>query len=92
MCTMEWKEVEPEQEEWEKQIDIIAYYGSYTIASIVYCGEDIGWQSVIDGKMDFMMAKTEEEAKVEMIEVLDSHFEGEINYYNELRESLSELN
>ncbi len=92
MCTMEWKEVEPQQNDWEKQIDIVAYYGSDTIASIVYCGKELGWQSVINGKMDFMMANTEEEAKEEMIDVLDSHFEGEINYYKELRESLNELN
>lgn len=38
MCTMEWKAVEPEQKDWEKQINIVAYYGSVTIGSIVYCG------------------------------------------------------
>ena len=92
MCTLEWKEVEPQQDDWEKQIDIVAYYGSHTIASIVYCGKDIGWQSVIDGSMEFMMAETEEEARIEVINALDSHCEGEINYYKELRESLSELN
>lgn len=48
MCTMKWKEVVPEQDDWEKQIDIVAYYGSITVGSIVYCGEEIGWQSVID--------------------------------------------
>ena len=42
MCVMEWKEVDPEQEDWEKQIDIVAYYGSITIGSIVYCGGEIG--------------------------------------------------
>ena len=44
MCTIEWKEVEPEQQDWERQIDIVAYYGSVTIGSIVYCGEKIGWR------------------------------------------------
>lgn len=68
MCTMEWKEVEPEQSDWEKQVNIVAYYGSVTIGSIVYCGDEIGWQSVIDGRMDFMQAKSLEDAKREMID------------------------
>lgn len=89
---MEWKEVEPEQENWERQIDIVAYYGSVTIGSIVYCGKEIGWQSVIDGHMDFMEAESLEDAKREMIDVLDNHFTDQINYYEELQESLSELN
>lgn len=25
MCTMKWKEVVPEQDDWGKQIDIVAY-------------------------------------------------------------------
>lgn len=92
MCTMEWKEVEPEQEDWKIQIDIVAYYGSITVGSIVYCGEEIGWQSVIDGHMDFMLAKSLEDAKREMIDVLDNHFTDQINYYKELQDSISELN
>ena len=92
MCTMEWKEVEPEQSDWEKQVNIIAYYGSVTIGSIVYCGDEIGWQSVIDGRMDFMQAKSLEDAKREMIDILDNHCTDQINYYEELRESIEELN
>lgn len=92
MCTMEWKEVEPEQKDWKRQINIVAYYGSVTIGSIVYCGEDIGWYSVIDGRMDFMLSESLEEAKQEMIDVLENHCTDEINYYQELQESLSELN
>ena len=53
MTELEWKEVEPEQEDWKKQIDVVAQYGALVIGSIVYCGEEIGWQSVIDGHMDF---------------------------------------
>lgn len=34
MCTMKWKEVAPEQDDWEKQIDIVAYYGSITVGSM----------------------------------------------------------
>lgn len=92
MCTMKWKEVAPEQEDWEKQIDIVAYYGSITIGSIVYCGGEIGWQSVIDGRMAFMQAESLEDAKKEMIDILDEHFTDQINYYEELQKSLDELN
>lgn len=91
MCTMEWKEVEPEQKDWEKQIDLVAYYGSVTIGSIIYCGEEIGWQSVIDGHMDFMEAESLEDAKEEMIDILRNHCTDQINYYKELQESLGEL-
>ena len=92
MTDLEWKEVKPQQTDWERQIDIVGYYGDVVIASLVYYGEEIGWQSVIAGEMNFLNADTEEEAKSEMIDALDSHFEGEINYYSELRESLCELN
>jgi hypothetical protein len=88
----QWKEVEPEQSDWEKQVNIVAYYGSVTIGSIVYCGDEIGWQSVIDGRMDFMQAKSLEDAKREMIDILDNHCTDQINYYEELRESIEELN
>lgn len=92
MCTMEWKEVEPEQKDWERQIDVVAYYGSLTIGSIVYCGEEIGWQSVIDGRMDFMQAESLEDAKEEMIYILENHCIDQLNYYKELQESLDKLN
>lgn len=91
MTELEWKEVESEQEDWKKQIDVIAYYGSVAIGSIVYCGEEIGWQSVIDGHMDFLQAESLEDAKEEMIDVLDNHCTDQINYYKELQESLGEL-
>lgn len=88
---MEWKEVEPEQNDWEKQYDVVAYYGDVTIGSIVYCGEEIGWQSVIDGNMYFMQSESLEDAKKEMIDILDNHCTDQINYYKELQESLDEL-
>lgn len=91
MCTIKWKEVDPEQEGWEKQIDIVAYYGSITIGSIVYCGGEIGWQSVIDGSMAFMQAESLEDAKKEMIDILNEHFTDQINYYHDLQDSLEEL-
>nr|DAD71414.1 MAG TPA: hypothetical protein [Siphoviridae sp. ctbQZ1] len=92
MCTMKWKEVVPEQDDWEKQIDIVAYYGSITVGSIVYCGEEIGWQSVIDGHMNFMQAESLEDAKREMIDILEEHCTDQINYYKELQGYLEELN
>lgn len=92
MTKLEWKEVEPEQDDWEKQIDIVAYYGSITVGSIVYCGKKIGWQSVINGHMNFMQAESLEDAKKEMIDILVEHFTDQINYYHDLQDSLEELN
>lgn len=91
MTELEWKEAEPVQEDWKKQIDVVAYYGSVTIGSIVYCGEEIGWQSVIDGHMDFLQAESLKDAKREMIDVLENYFTDQINYYKELQESLEQL-
>ena len=88
---MEWKEVEPEQNDWQKQYDVVDYYGDVTIGSIVYCVEEVGWQSVIDGNMYFMEAASLETAKEEMIDRLDNYFTDQINYYKELQESLDEL-
>lgn len=92
MTTMEWKEVEPEQKDWERQIDVVAYYGSYTIGSIAYCGAEFGWIFTIGKRQDSLLAENEEEAKKEFVCILDEHFQGEINYYSELKESLSDLN
>ena len=92
IASMKWKEVDPEQEDWEKQIDIVAYYGSITVGSIVYCGEEIGWQSVIDGHMNFMQAESLEDAKREMIDILEEHCTDQINYYKDLQGHLEELN
>lgn len=92
MATMEWKEVTPEQSDWKRQINIVEYYSGQTIASIILYDDERNWHCVIDGYIDFLSADTEEEAKKEMIEELDSHFESEIDYYEELRNSLSELN
>lgn len=93
MTTMEWKEVYPEQSGWKKQIDIdvMAYYGSQKIGSIILCDDERSWHCVIDGNIDFLVAETEDEAKEEMIQRLDEHFTDEINYYQELRESLGKL-
>lgn len=86
---MEWKKVNPEQADWERQINVMAYYGDYKIASIIF--SDGEWSCVIDGSIESLAADTEAEAKKEMIERLDNHFVDEINYYQELRDSLDEL-
>lgn len=91
MTTMEWRDVHPEQSDWNRQIDIVAYYGSQNIGSIIQCDDKRGWCCIIDGSIDFLNAETEEEAKKEMIERLEEYFEDEINYYRELIESLGEL-
>lgn len=91
MPTMEWREVHTEQSDWKRQIDIVAYYGSQTIGSIILRDGERSWDCVIDGNIEFLDAETEEEAKKEMIERLEEHFENEINYYRELIESLDEL-
>lgn len=86
---MEWKEVNPEQSDWTRQIDIMAYYGSQKIGSIVFC--DGSWEYVIDGAVYPLEADTENEAKKEMIEQLDEYFVEKIDLYSELRKSLEEL-
>ena len=68
---MEWEDVTPEQEDWLKQLNITAYYGNKVVGSIVFCGDEVGWQSVIDGSVDFMDAETEEQAKEEMLSELN---------------------
>lgn len=89
MTLMEWKEVKPEQFDWKKQIDVMAYYGSHKIGSIVLC--DNGWNYVVDDSMGFLEAKTEDDAKKEMIEWLCEYFEREIDYYRELIVGLEKL-
>jgi hypothetical protein len=88
---MEYQVVTPEQDNWEKQINITAYYGNVLVGSIVFYGDEIGWQSVIDGSMDYLEAETEEEAKQEMKDKLQMHFESQISYYKELEEMLEEI-
>lgn len=88
---MEYEKVTPEQHDWQIQINVTAYYGQHTIGAIVYLGKDRGWECIIGGKLDYMEAETEEEAKIEMISKLESYFESEINYYRELTEMLKDF-
>lgn len=90
---MEWRKRKfTDQEDWEIQYDVVAYYGSHKIGSLVYSTE-YGWQSVINGTVeDLYEAETEEEAKNEFKERLENFLEGEIDYYRELCGMLDELN
>lgn len=91
MTELEWKEVEPEQKDLDRQINMIAYYGDLVIGSIVHCEEEIGWQSVIDGHMDFLPAESLEDAKKEMIDILEEHCTDQINYYKDLQERMQTM-
>lgn len=90
---MEWRKISfTDQEDWEMQYDVVAYYGSHKLGSLVYSSE-YGWQSVINGTVeDLYNSKTEEEAKMEFKERLENFLEGEIDYYRELSSMLDDLN
>ena len=85
---MEWIDVSPGQEDWVKQIDIMAYYGNLKVGSLVLHEEDY-WLDVIDGHETDLDARSPEEAKEEMKEVLEQHFDEQINYYEELGKMLT---
>lgn len=92
MADLEWKEVEPESASSEKRIDLTAFYGEMTLASLLYQGEEIGWISLINQREEFLDAETEEDAKSELLEALISHYEDEINDDKSMLESLREFN
>lgn len=90
---MEWRKISfTEQEDWEIQYNVLAYYGSHKLGSLVYSTK-YGWQSVINGTVeDLYDSKTEEEAKKKFKERLENFLEGEIDYYRELSSMLDDLN
>lgn len=92
MHDLEWKEVEPNSRAIEKQVNLTAFYGEMVVGTIVYCGIDLGWQSVINGSEEFLEAETEDAAKAELLESLISHYEGEIEDGKAMLESLKEFN
>ncbi len=47
---------------------------------------------MIDGRMNFMQAESLEDAKREMIDILDEYCTDQINYYKDLQGHLEELN
>lgn len=89
---MEWRKIlYKDQEDWEIQYDVMAYYGSKKIGSLVYSTE-YGWQSIINGTVECLYnSNTEEEAKKEFKERLENFLEGEIDYYRELISELDKL-
>lgn len=87
---MEWKEVNPEQDNWKKQWNLTAYYRSDVVGNIIL-DDDGEYNSVIDGNVEFMEVSDLDEAKKEFYERLDDYLAGEINYYNELRSMLGDM-
>ena len=91
---MEWREILfPDQEDWEIQYDVVAYYGSHKIGSLVYSTE-YGWQSVINGTVEDLYNSTEKQEQIcqrEDKEILEDFLEGEVDYYRELCSMLDEL-
>lgn len=89
---MRWIKVEPKQDNWQKQYDLIAYDGMYTAGSIVLDNDGEGeWHSVIDDVVEFIVASDLEEAKEEFYDRLEMFIEGEIDFYSELSDLLDDL-
>ena len=89
---MEWKEVDPEQKNWQKQWNLTAYYGEHVVGSIVLDNDGEGeFNSVIGGSVEFMAASDLNEAKTEFYGRLDSYLSGEIDYYKDLRSMLADM-
>lgn len=89
---MEWKDVEPEQKDWQKQWNLTAYYGEHIVGSVVFNNDGDGeFYSVINGSAEFMAVSNLDEAKTEFYDRLDSYLSGEIDYYKELRIMLSAM-
>ena len=89
---MEWRKISyPEQDDWEIQYDVVAYYGSHNIGKLVYSTE-YGWQSVINGIVECLYdSETEDEAQIEFKERLENFLEGEVDFYRELISMLDDL-
>ncbi len=90
MGNVEWKEVVPEREEWKRQIDIM-FCEIIKIGSLVFYDGNPGWSYVIDGMEDFLFADTEEDAKKELIEIIDSNCDDYIAHYTAIKESVARL-
>lgn len=72
-----------DQEDWEIQYDVMAYYGGQKIGSLVYSTE-YGWQSVINGTVECLYnADTEEDAKRDFKDRLENFLKGKIDYHTE---------
>ncbi len=87
---MEWKEVEPRQNNWGQQWNLTAYNGEHTVGSIIL-DDDGKFYTVIDGTVEWMDVADLEEAKKEFCYRLDAYLEGEIDYYNDLRDKMKKL-
>lgn len=90
MGNIEWKEVEPEREEWKRQIDIM-FCEIIKIGSMVYYDGKLGWNYIIDGVEDFLFANTEEDAKKELIEIIINNCDDAIAHYTAIKESIDQF-
>lgn len=87
----EWKEVKPEYNMTEKQIDLTAFCGDIVLASLLYQGKESGWTSVIDKQEEFLEADNEKDAKSELLERLISDYGDKINDSRSILENLKEF-
>lgn len=99
-CKMriQWVEVTPEQEDWERQINLKCQEGflESVLGSVVLYDDSLNgvvdtWQCVVDGSIGYLNADTEEAAKKEFLGVLESHFETEIERYENILSSIMNL-
>lgn len=82
--------MEPEREEWKRQIDIM-FCEIIKIGSLVFYDGNPGWSYIIDGVEDFLFADTEEDAKKELIKIIDSNCDDYIAHYTAIKESIARL-
>lgn len=80
MTDLEWKDAEPEDNATEKRIDLVAFGGETTLASLLYQGPEIQWIVIIDKREEFLSAENEEDAKAELLEMISLHYEEEIEF------------
>lgn len=90
MNRIEWKEIDPQQEDWKRQIDIM-FCEKCMLGSIVYFGEELGWGCVIDGAVDVLLARTEKEAKKEIVKVIINYCDDTIAHYTAIKESIDQF-
>lgn len=90
---MKWTKVEPQQGNWKEQYDLRAYYGEYTVGSVVLDDQE-DWCTVVDvvnGAVEPINCSNLSEAKEELYTRLEQHYEDQIRFYQELSEMLEEL-
>lgn len=87
MGNIEWREVEPEREEWKRQIDIM-FCEICKIGSLIYYEGTPGWNYIFDGMEDFLFADSEDDGKKELIEIIVNNCNDYIAHYTAIKESI----